>query len=76
MILYHGAYIKVMNPDTLHSRQTVDFGPGFYATPIYEQAARWCEKFKRHGREGIVSVYTFDEKASEELKALNFSSYS
>ena len=37
MILYHGSYIEIENPDLKHSRDNVDFGRGFYATPIYEQ---------------------------------------
>ena len=76
MILYHGSYIEVSKPDLLHSRQTVDFGAGFYTTPVYEQAERWCGKFKRRGKKGIVSIYTFDEKAQEGLKTLTFGSYS
>ena len=72
MILYHGSYIEVSKPDLLHSRQTVDFGAGFYTTPVYEQAERWCGKFKRRGKKGIVSIYTFDEKALEELNRLRY----
>lgn len=30
MILYHGSYLEISNPDLLHSRQNVDFGRGFY----------------------------------------------
>lgn len=60
MILYHGSYIEIKEPDTRHSRETVDFGKGFYTTPIYEQAVKWCEKFKKRGRDGVVSKYFFD----------------
>ena len=38
MIVYHGSRIIVDKPDTKHSRKRVDFGPGFYVTPIKEQA--------------------------------------
>lgn len=34
MILYHGSYTKVETPDLKHSRNNVDFGAGFYVTPI------------------------------------------
>ena len=54
----------------------VDFGRGFYTTPLYDQAVKWCEKFKRRGKSGIVSRYDFDEKAYQELKVLKFDSYS
>lgn len=76
MILYHGSYLEVKSPDLEHSRKNVDFGCGFYLTPIYEQAVKWCEKFKRRGKNGIVSRYEFDEKAYQELKILKFDSYS
>ncbi len=49
MILYHGSYLEIAEPDLTHSRPNVDFGRGFYVTPLYEQAAKWCGKFKRRG---------------------------
>ena len=76
MILYHGSYLEIQTPDLLHSRENVDFGRGFYTTPLYDQAVKWCEKFKRRGKNGIVSRYIFDEKAYQELKILIFESYS
>ena len=76
MILYHGSYLEIQTPDLVHSRDNVDFGRGFYTTPIYEQAVKWCEKFKRRGKSGIVSRYNFDETFYQELKVLKFDSYS
>ena len=76
MILYHGSYLDIPSPDLTHSRTNVDFGRGFYTTPIYEQAVKWCEKFKRRGKDAIVSRYRFDEKAYQELKVLIFDAYS
>ena len=76
MILYHGSYLEIQTPDLLHSRENVDFGRGFYTTPLYDQAVKWCEKFKRRGKNGIVSRYSFEEKAYQELKILRFESYS
>ena len=76
MILYHGSYAAISEPDLTHFRPNVDFGRGFYVTPLYEQAAKWCGKFKRRGREGIISCYSFDEKYESELKILKFSAYS
>ena len=40
MIVYHGSYTEVAKPDTMHSRRNVDFGPGFYTTPLREQAEK------------------------------------
>lgn len=76
MILYHGSYLKITTPDLKHSRPNVDFGLGFYTTPLYEQAAKWCGKFKRRGKEGIISCYSFDENVYKNLKVLQFDSYS
>lgn len=76
MILYHGSYLEIKKPDLKHSRPNVDFGLGFYTTPLYEQAAKWCGRFKRRGREGIISCYHFNEIAYESLKVLKFDAYS
>lgn len=38
MIVYHGSSLEVTTPDIRHSRDNVDFGKGFYVTPIKEQA--------------------------------------
>ena len=51
MILYHGSFLEIAKPDLVHSRPNVDFGRGFYVTPLYEQATKWCGKFKRRGKD-------------------------
>ena len=76
MILYHGSNLEVTTPDLKHSRSNVDFGCGFYTTPIHEQAANWCRRFIRRGDPGIVSCYDFDEVALQDLAVLRFDSYS
>ena len=76
MILFHGGFAAVAQPDLAHSRKAVDFGPGFYVTPIYEQAKRWSEKRKRRFGVATVSRYEFDESAAMELRVLKFESYS
>ena len=76
MILYHGSYIEIEKPDIAHSRDNVDFGRGFYTTPIYEQAVKWCGKFKRRGEKGIVSKYEFKMESLEKWNVLKFDSYS
>lgn len=45
MMLYHGSSLEIPRPDILHSRNRVDFGQGFYLTPHYGQAQKWCLKF-------------------------------
>ncbi len=76
MILYHGSYLEIDEPDLKHSRPNVDFGKGFYTTPLREQAVKWCGKFKRRGRDAFISIYEFDEGAFDQLKVLRFDSYS
>ena len=76
MKLYHGSSVVVDKPDLMHSRPNVDFGKGFYTTPIYEQAKKWCVRFKRRGKAGIISSYVFDDAVYEGLKVLKFDTYS
>jgi len=63
MILYHGSYLIIKKPDISFSRNNVDFGRGFYTTPIKEQAAGWSNRFKRQYGQSIVSAYEIDELA-------------
>ena len=76
MIFYHGSFLEVAKPDLMHSRPNLDFGRGFYVTPLYEQAEKWCSRFKRRGKVGIISQYNFEENRELELKILKFDSYS
>lgn len=76
MIFYHGSFLEVAKPDLMHSRPNLDFGRGFYVTPLYERAVKWCGKFKRRGKTGVISRYNYDENQEAELKILKFDSYS
>lgn len=76
MKVYHGSWIEVSVPDLKHSRTDVDFGKGFYVTPIREQAVKWCGRFKRRGKQGSVTSYIFDDCAIQNLNVLKFDSYS
>lgn len=76
MIIYHGSFLEIPKPDLIHSRPRVDFGRGFYTTPLLEQAEKWCRKFKYRRKNGIISKYTFDESAYDIYKTLKFDSYS
>lgn len=51
MILYHGSCLEIVKLDLVHSRPNLDFGRGFYVTPLYEQAAKWYGKFKCRGKD-------------------------
>lgn len=76
MILYHGSYLAIENPDLLHSRPNLDFEKGFYLTSIREQAVKWCGKFVKRGKQGVITNYIFDEELFQRLKVLRFDSYS
>lgn len=76
MILYHGSYMEVSKPDLLHSRLNVDFGRGFYTTPIFDQAVKWCGKYKHRGRDGVLSEYLLNDEALQNCKVLKFETYS
>lgn len=45
-------------------------------TPLRNQAVKWCGKFKRRGKQGIVTIFEFKEDTQENLKILKFDSYS
>lgn len=76
MTIYHGSYMEIKKPDIAHSRKNVDFGCGFYTTPLLEQAQKWCKKFKDKKEPAIISVYNLDESIFEKCKVLKFDSYS
>lgn len=44
--LYHGSNVIVEHPLINVGRKDLDFGPGFYLTPLYEQAAKWAIRIK------------------------------
>ena len=77
MKLYHGSYLKIEHPDISFSRSNVDFGRGFYVTPIKEQAISWASRFKRKHGQSVVSAYEIDELALQDSVAImRFDTYS
>lgn len=78
MTLYHGSYLEIAEPDLTHSRPNVDFGYGFYVTPLHDQAVKWCGRFKRSGKDTtdydlVIGGVANDSFRSEEaLKLLHF----
>ena len=75
MIIYHGSNMVVEQPLILQSERMLDFGIGFYTTPIKEQAIRWTEQIakRREPNTRILSIYEFDlESASRDLAIVRF----
>lgn len=65
--VFHGSWAKVDKPDLSFSRKTLDFGMGFYVTPVYEQAVSWAMRWKRRNRPAIVNRYLFHDELLSEL---------
>ena len=65
MILYHTSTVEIKRPDVVHSRPRLDFGKGFYLTPLQQQAERYGQRFIRQGEPAIMNVYRFDEDLSD-----------
>ncbi|MDE5693147.1 MAG: DUF3990 domain-containing protein [Duncaniella sp.] len=65
MRLYHSSYVSVEKPDTVHSRDYLDFGKGFYLTSIQEQAVRYGQRFIRRQRNAWLNTYEFEFEPSE-----------
>lgn len=75
MRVYHGSDLEVTRPDTKHLRKNVDFGVGFYVTPLKNQAEGWCQRFKRTGKTAILSTYEMKDFYAT-CKVLEFKEYS
>lgn len=66
MTVYHGSYTAIEKPQIMKSKNTKDFGKGFYCTTIREQAVRWAKRYDT----GIVNTYTV--RMDTRLKILEF----
>ena len=60
MELYHGSYCEIKNPNISFSRDSLDFGRGFYLTNIKQQAIEWVNRFIRREKDGCVNIYDID----------------
>lgn len=77
MIVYHGSYCEVKEPNVKFSREALDFGKGFYITNIKEQAISWADRFKLRGKESYLNIYSLNlDKIKENYKVKDFVSYS
>ncbi len=59
--LYHGSTDIVERPLVSIGRKDLDFGPGFYLTPLHEQASQWAKRTMtiHKAAQAIVNVYEF-----------------
>ena len=71
MILYHGSYVKVKNPEILRNEKGRDFGCAFYLTPVKSQAERMAKRKHKQmialklEAKPIVSVFEWDENITK-----------
>lgn len=65
MKLYHSSTISVERPDTVHSREFLDFGKGFYLTSIYNQAIRYAQRYLNRNKDAWINTYDFTFVLSE-----------
>ena len=78
LILYHGSYCEVKNPDIKLCRRYKDFGQGFYLTTDFEQAENFAKLTLRKAIEngtieesqnyGVVSVFEYKSAADIRVK--------
>ena len=68
--LYHGSNVIVEHPLINVGRKDLDFGPGFYLTPLYEQAAKWAIRIKtiRRAENAFVNTYKFSTPVDYQIK--------
>jgi hypothetical protein len=78
MKLYHGSTVIVDAPRIIKTEFGRDFGAGFYATHIKDQAVRWAKRKalielgKSPSAKAVVSIYEFDETNYQNLKVIHF----
>lgn len=73
--LYHGSNVIVEHPLVSIGRRDLDFGPGFYLTPLFEQASKWAVRIKTVRRAEQVIVNTYDFSVPQSYKTKRFDAY-
>ena len=74
MLIYHGSNVAIKNPNAGFGRSNLDFGRGFYATTLKDQAEKWAlRRAVMMSGKAFVSVYEFDLTG---LDILAFDGYS
>lgn len=64
MRLYHTSNVIVFQPDVCHSRKHLDFGIGFYLTPLEQQARTYGQRFIRRGEPAIMNIFDLSDDMS------------
>lgn len=75
MNVYHTSNVQITHPDTRHSRKALDFGSGFYVTPLREQAVTFGKKFSLRGMPAVLNTYDLAPSWREGWRVKTFSRY-
>lgn len=76
MTLFHGGTDVIQNPKVDVGRLGLDFGRGFYATTIFEQACKWAQRASRQRLvPPVVNAYIFDKEKAVTYRGLSFNEY-
>lgn len=73
MLVYHTSDQCFVYPDVVHSRSALDFGKGFYATRLKEQAVSYADRFLKVGIDAVLHTYEFTIDSGLKIKV--FDSY-
>lgn len=75
--VYHGGTQTVERPVCMFGRENLDFGRGFYVTPLLKQASDWAAATaKRRNSSALINVYSIDREAViKEGKCRIFNAY-
>ena len=77
VLVYHGSYKEIHEPNVTFGREALDFGLGFYVTTLQDQAEKWAlRNLKKKDiliAKPIVNVYDFDNQG---LLIKSFNGYS
>ncbi|MCM1451972.1 MAG: DUF3990 domain-containing protein [Clostridium sp.] len=73
MLVYHTSDQCFETPDVEHSRNALDFGKGFYATRLKEQAVSYADRFLKVGVNAYLHVFEFTPDPN--LRVKTFDSY-
>jgi hypothetical protein len=74
MILFHGTSVAFDTIDLSKTRRYKDFGRGFYATQLEDQARQWAVAMKERSasQNALVQCYEFEESKLAESRFLRF----
>lgn len=59
-LVYHGAGCSVKEPLVTYGRPDLDFGQGFYVTPLRSQAERWAQIVGLRSSQGEPSLNIYE----------------